>query len=334
MPSCTLRLELDQGVVCAGSAVSGTVVVAAQTSVPCEELAVRLSWVRQGRVARQVEPVASQLLPCGSLPAGEHRFAFTLAVPVAPLTASTEVLSVSWEVTAEAACGAAGAPSAAADVTVVRDPARPEQRADLGEPPPEVLPPHAGGYLLGAMFVGLGGVAAYVSGTLFFGGFGVAAVPLVVGLGFVAVGAAQLWRQASTQLRRGRLSTFTVEAPARWVGAGETLELPVRIAAHRPEQLLGVTVTLVHEGEVHVRRPDRDTERLGARVEVDRAVAWEALGVAPGRPAETRVTLQVPPDAPPTFHWRGCAMAWFLVLEGRFGDTGETVTEDVRLRVG
>lgn len=334
MPTCTLEIELGQGVVAAGSAVTGVVVVTAETSVVCRELVVRLAWVRHGRIARRAEVVAAEVLFDGAWPPGVHRLAFSLPLPAAPLTAATDVFKVDWEVTAVAECAHGDDPRITAPLVVVRDPARPGQRADAGEPPPEVLPQRVGAFLLGLMFLGLGAAVAYVAGLLFFGGFAIAGVGVVVGLGFAGLGALQLWEQFAADRRRGRLSTFSVDVPDDWVGPGRTLEVSVNVASRRPEQLLGVAVSLVHRGEVVIRKPDRSIERVGCRTVADRVEAWSALGVGPGRPAVTTVGLRVPPDAAPTFYSGACTMEWLLVLEAEFGDTHEQVTEEVRLRVG
>jgi len=335
MSTCTLRIELEgDGSVAAGTPLRGTLHVEVDAPVQCDGLTLSLQWTQQRHGASpQGDPIVVDLFR-GPWSPGAHRLPFSIPVPAAPLSFVAEPFQIEWHLTAHADLPWKLDPSHRIPVQVTRAPVALRQRADVGSPRtfPPVSPFHLP--MLGGIFGVLGSLFTYVGWQLFSGGLGIGAVPLLVGLGALAMGA---WITAKgihkTRQHLGfRVLEATVPADLSW--PGEPIPVTVTIENAHRVSLDEVTVRLVRTIWTPARNRKGEPIIGTTHHTAQSQTVWYELHLTPGTTEQKAVELTLPPDAMATTCLPQGGVSWYVVLEALPNGEQFPLTRTTALRVG
>lgn len=334
MSSCTLRIELDEtSPVAAGTTLRGTVHVEVNAPVKCNALSVELRWFVNGSSRRDPERCHTVVPFEGHWPPGIHAVPFSIDVPSAPLTVHSKAVRLEWDLTARADIPWSIDPSAVQAIEVVRDPARPRQRCDVGVPPVSVIPRVAMNWMLGVMAIGMGGMATYVTGLLASYGFTVVGFFIPIGIFIVGVGVWVIWSQIQEQRLRALLRTLAVQVPPGPHWPGDTVEATVSVAADDRIELLDVSLTLRRKAWVVVRDHQNKSRRTASWDDAETRMVWSDLVLAGGRTESKTVPLTLPLDATPNTCFAGVGARWCLDLEVTLRGVKQPIRHEVNVLV-
>lgn len=334
MPTCSVSVMLDSSnPFPAGGQLSGQVVVQTDASASCRALEVTLSWLTHGRAARVIQGSNTVLLFEGDWEPGTHQHAFTLPIPDRPLSYRGKVTNITWEVTARADIPWARDPTDTITVEVVRDPAQRDGSADMGDPPPELLPQRAAASMLGLLCIGAGGMVAYIGSALFSAGLGIGGLVALVGLGFVGVGASLLWREVKRVRQEQQFSTLELSASTQTARPGDELEVVASVGVKEPLEVGDAVISLRRRERVRVRKRNDEYETFAAEETFIERALWSAQWLSPAEPSTHTMHLRIPEDAAPTFHNSGTGISWWVVMTIPMLDGTEPVVQEIPLRI-
>ena len=334
MSTCSLRIQLDEnGPVAAGTVLQGTVHVEVNAPVRCNALSVELRWFINGSSRRDPERCHVVVAFEGHWPPGIHAVPFAVDVPSAPLSFDSEVVRLEWELTARADIPWSIDPSAVQALEVVRDPARPRARCDVGVAPAPVIPRAVMSYMLAVMAIGMGGMATYVTGLLASYGLTVAGFFMPVGLVFIGMGVWMIWTQLREQRLRALLSTLEVQVPEGPHWPGDIVNATVSVAADDRVELLDVSLILRRKAWVVVRDHQNKTRTHGSSDDADTRIVWSDLVLANGRIESKTLALTLPLDATPSTCFPSFGVRWCMELEVSLSGAKQPVRQEVNVRV-
>jgi len=318
----TLRIELANATVKAGTPLRGEVVVRAESAVHCNGVLVKKRWYAHGRGNTAYGSWSeTKLVAAADWSAGmEYRYPFEIATHAAPVTYHGKHLNVDWVVDATADLPWAFDPKAETPFLVTAGDA--PASWDTPAPPPGSK---AGGVVRGGLALG-------VFGTLF-GGVGtmvaIGGSPgswigwlfAAAGFGVVALAIATIVRRKMAEHAIGHPEVRVEPSTAR---RGDVVVTTFRSRPPGPVTLTGAKLTLVARERVVSGGGKSSTTYTDDR-EIGRVeIAGAQISTSPTIELEMPVTL--PADAPPSFNAQNNHLLWTLKLT--IGIQGEPDWDD------
>lgn len=349
MARCDLAITIDRDPLALrpGDHFAGEVHVAADADVRCDALTLELRWVTDGKGRENSEVVEVWTLFSGDLRTGTRQaFPFATQIPrMGPASYQGKLLRVDWELRARAdvpwaidakatlplVVGNRAAPGVDAierahdghdydsheDEETSRSPELelvvPDRAATLQRRPGLAI----AAMMAVALGIGLGAglwrplwgmvrtLPRLVRGDLTWAD----SPELIFGTLILVVAAALAWAIAREVLVERRLGEVHCEIAPEIGRPGDEVSCLVRFTPRASFQLSGITA--------HLRAAERCERGSGKGRKIYNYLALDhplelspARAVSPGLPYEARGTLQIPPDAPPTFRSPDNHLEW------------------------
>jgi hypothetical protein len=314
MAPCQLHIELERTEVSPGDRLSGAVVVEVEQECQLQQLTLTTRWRTRGEGEGDGgEGQVRVLLKDARWAPGQHRIPFTMAAPQGPSSHQGQVLSIQWVLCARAQLSWRTDPVAEVGFTLVDGEPQPVEDASLSRREARRAPLHAVmGLLMGTAF-GAAGLLLLATGAegLLKGDAGQMAMAFLGGLLFGGAGLAFFVKHLRFGFLRWVLGA-EVEVEPTTVRPGERLRVRLHLCPRWEVALSEAEATLV--GEEATVRQTGDGKETAEHVfrEERHALTDGALTLAGGEARTLEVDVEVPEEAPASFHSKHNELRWVV----------------------
>lgn len=312
MAKCDLTVRLDEGstVVRQGDPITGEVIVRVDEFGRCDGLALVCEWFTRGSGNPESGEASREVLHTGDWWPGEHRYRFTVAAPLGPMSSDGEAIAIGWRVVARA------------DLAWARDAVAGAEFRLLPRPDASLEEPYYFGPSYGILAGDLGaelklsetpsGEAAkkgswwaWMAGALLVVTLAVAMPPLLLLMSPFIV-----YAVIHNLLVRDKLGRPELKVVPRVTHPGGTVEVTVAITPRRDVLIESLFVELVADANAtkgHGKGARTIQTRLYTRRERFGSVARELRA---GERIEETVRLEIPADGQYSFHASANTILW------------------------